>query len=158
MIHYTLPLFLLQRNCAIIPLGCLAHGRGDFCIWRSPPCSVPIAARTTCPAPCFASIAAPGCNPPPTPQPAPCPPPDEARAPVLGLGQFTLMELVARIPVVNLIFFCIWSFQTDVNPNKKNWARSRLIWMGISLGLSILAGMVGIGIFSALIAGFRGAA
>lgn len=97
-------------------------------------------------------------QPAPNPQPAPCPPPDEARAPVLSLGQFTLMELVARIPVVNLILYCIWGFGSDVNPNKKNWARSRLIWMGISLGLSILAAMVGIGIFSALIAGFGGPA
>lgn len=76
----------------------------------------------------------------------------------MGLGQFTLMELVARLPVVNLILYCIWGFGSDVNPNKKNWARSRLIWLGISLGLSILAIMLGVGIFSALVAGFLEAA
>lgn len=93
-------------------------------------------------------------QPDPAPQPAPPPAPDEARAPAVSLGQFTLMELAARIPVVNLVCFCIWGFGDDVNPNKKNWARSRLIWMGISLGLSILAIMVGVGVFSALTASF----
>ena len=114
--------------------------RSDFCIWRFTPMFCPNCGKDNLPGAVFCIDCGARLQPPPPPPPPP------------------LMELVARIPVVNLIFFCIWSFQTDVNPNKKNWARSRLIWMGISLGLSILAAMVGIGIFSALIAGFRGAA
>lgn len=70
---------------------------------------------------------------------------------VLGLGEFTLMELLARIPIVNLVMFCVWGFGGDVNENKRNWARSRLIWLGIGIGLSIIGALIGVGIFSAIV-------
>lgn len=75
-------------------------------------------------------------------------------ASVISTGEFTLMELLARIPIVNLVMFCVWGFSGDTNENKRNWARSRLIWMGIGLALGIIGGLIGIGMASALAAGF----
>lgn len=56
----------------------------------------------------------------------------------LSMWEFVLMELVARIPVVNLVLFFVWGFSKDTNENRKNWSRSRLIWAAIGLVLSIL--------------------
>ena len=94
-------------------------------------------------------------SPVPPPQPSyygPAPQRTEDREP-LSMGTFTLMELIARIPLVNFIMFLVWGFGSDVNENKKNWARSRLIWMGITFVLSILGVLVGVGIFSAILGG-----
>lgn len=51
----------------------------------------------------------------------------------LSMGSYMLMELLARIPVVNLIVLLIWSFSSDTNTNRKNWSRARLIWVAIGL-------------------------
>ncbi|MDR0841339.1 MAG: zinc ribbon domain-containing protein [Christensenellaceae bacterium] len=66
---------------------------------------------------------------------------DAPRKP-LGVGDFILMELLARIPLVNLIMFCVWGFSSDTEPNRKNWAISRLIWIGIGIALSVIFGFV----------------
>lgn len=73
---------------------------------------------------------------------------------VLSMGEFTLMELIARIPIVNLVMFCVWGFGSDTNENKRNWARSRLIWLGIGVALTIIGTLIGVGMASALAAGF----
>lgn len=65
----------------------------------------------------------------------------------LSMWDFTLMELIARIPVVNLVLFFVWGFSGDTNENRKNWARSRLIWAAIGLVISLL------GIAAALVFG-----
>lgn len=62
---------------------------------------------------------------------------DFNEAPVLSVGQFFLQDLLCFIPVVNIILVIFWSFAEDVNPNRRNWARSRLIWVGIGLAVSI---------------------
>lgn len=58
--------------------------------------------------------------------------PEENEKP-LSMGSYMLMELLARIPVVNLIVLLIWSFSSDTNANRKNWSRARLIWVAIGL-------------------------
>lgn len=88
----------------------------------------------------------------PTYEPAPTPPP--ASSSVLGLGEFTLMEFIARIPLVNIILFFIWGFGSDTNENKRNWARSRLIWVGIGFVLSIISALIGASIIGAFAASF----
>ncbi len=57
----------------------------------------------------------------------------------LSMGSFMLMELVARVPILNIVMMFIWSFSGDTNINRKNWARARLIWVAIGLVVSVLA-------------------
>ncbi len=84
----------------------------------------------------------------------PAPIAGNADSTVIGTGEFTLMELIARIPIVNLVMFCVWAFSGDTNENKRNWARSRLIWLGIGVALTIIGTLIGVGMASALAAGF----
>lgn len=69
----------------------------------------------------------------------------------LSMWDFTLMELVARIPLVNLVLFFVWGFSKDTNENRKNWSRSRLIWAAIGLVLSVL-GIAAAVVFGGLLA------
>lgn len=84
---------------------------------------------------------------------APAPIAGNANSAVIGTGEFTLMELIARIPIVNLVMFCVWGFSGDTNENKRNWARSRLIWLGIGVGLAIIGTLICVGMASAIAAG-----
>ncbi|MEA5058689.1 MAG: zinc ribbon domain-containing protein [Clostridia bacterium] len=80
--------------------------------------------------------------------------PQQATSGVLGVGEFTLMELIARIPIVNLVMFCVWGFGGDANETKRNWARSRLIWLGIGVALSIIGFLIGVGLAGAVASAF----
>jgi len=68
---------------------------------------------------------------------------------LLSTWDFVLMELVARVPILNLVLFCVWSFSSEANLTRRNWARSRLIWVAIGLALSVLAvaGVIIMGLF-----------
>ncbi len=69
----------------------------------------------------------------------------------MSTAQFFLMDLISIIPVVNLVVFIIWSFSDSVNLNRRNWARARLIWIGITLALLAIAA---VGIIVALSIGY----
>lgn len=56
----------------------------------------------------------------------------------LTMGQFLLQDLICLIPIANIVMLIIWSFSDDANTNRKNWARARLIWLGIGIALSIV--------------------
>lgn len=60
----------------------------------------------------------------------------------LSTGKFMLLELLRRIPVlggiVALVLYLVWAFSSDTNENLKNYSRSQLIWMLISLAFVIL--------------------
>lgn len=60
----------------------------------------------------------------------------------LTTGQYMLMDLLMAVPVVNLVMLIVWGFSEASNINRKNWARSRLIWLGIGLGISILVMLI----------------
>ena len=89
-------------------------------------------------------------RPAPAPQPAqysyaPPPVPEWQRpaeqkemAQPLSVGQFMLQDLLMMIPVANIILLLLWAFSDTVNPNRRNWARAGLVWMGIGLGFTIL--------------------
>ena len=60
----------------------------------------------------------------------------------MSTGQFFLMDLISIIPVVNLIVFIVWSFVDSVNVNRRNWARARLLWIGIGLALLAIIAII----------------
>ncbi|MPN62684.1 hypothetical protein SDC9_210437 [bioreactor metagenome] len=50
--------------------------------------------------------------------------------------------------------FCVWGFGGDANETKRNWARSRLIWLGIGVALSIIGFLIGVGLAGAVASAF----
>lgn len=65
------------------------------------------------------------------------PPRTEENKP-LTVGQFLLMDLICAVPVLNLIMLVMWGFGAEPNATRKNWARSRLIWVAIGMAFVIL--------------------
>lgn len=55
----------------------------------------------------------------------------------LSLGNYMVMLLITMIPVVNIIMLCVWSFGSDSNVNKRNFARAYLIFTLITIVISI---------------------
>lgn len=69
------------------------------------------------------------------------------KAEVMSLGEWVIIILITAIPIVNLVMLFVWAFSKGENPNKRNWARANLIWMGIGIVLAII-------IFSSMMAFF----
>lgn len=57
---------------------------------------------------------------------------------VMGLGEWLLTLFLTCIPIVNLIMLIYWSAASDIDPNKKNYARAQLIIMAIVVVISIM--------------------
>ncbi len=63
----------------------------------------------------------------------------------LSTWTFFWMEVIALIPIVNLIVFFVWAFKKNVNVNRKSFAREKLLrWLifivipiGVFFGLFI---------------------
>jgi len=56
----------------------------------------------------------------------------------LSMWQYFLMDLVRRVPLLNLVMFCVWGFSGDANENRRNWSRAQLIWMALGLAFSLI--------------------
>ncbi len=56
----------------------------------------------------------------------------------ISTGGFMLMDLIMAIPVLNIVMYFVWGFSKNVNPNKSNWAKSKLLWILIGLAFSII--------------------
>lgn len=65
----------------------------------------------------------------------------------LSFGDCLLIGLLFMIPVVNIIVLLLWALDKDTNVNRKNIARAGLVYMGISIVLSIL---FAVGLFRAI--------
>ena len=63
----------------------------------------------------------------------------------LSVGQWMLTTLVLGLPCVGLIMGFVWGFG-DGNVNRKNYARSFLIWEAIGLGLLIIYFVIIVGV------------
>lgn len=63
---------------------------------------------------------------------------EPVEAKVMGLGEWVVTVLLASIPIVNIIMLIIWSCTEETDPNKKNYARAKLIWVGVSILISLL--------------------
>lgn len=88
-------------------------------------------------------------NPQPYQQPYQQPQYNQQGCEPLSTGQFVLMDFLAAIPLVGLILYFVWAFSSSENPNRRNWAKAKLIWLLISIVVSILF----IVIFGATLAG-----
>lgn len=82
-------------------------------------------------------------------QPAYMAPAQADREP-LRVGQYIGMFFLMVIPLVNIILLFVWSFGSQVNQNKKNFARACLILCAISLVLYLLLGVALGGVFAGL--------
>ena len=78
----------------------------------------------------------------------------EERAKVVSTGKFVLMDLVMMIPLVNLIMYFVWGFSSKVNPNIRNWARGKLVWILINIAISIIVSVIISIVFAPYIAQF----
>ena len=59
---------------------------------------------------------------------------------VLTIGEWLVTKLLMLIPIVNIILLIIWSFNTNENVNKSNWAKATLIVYLVRLGfITIIA-------------------
>lgn len=60
----------------------------------------------------------------------------------ISTGKWVLYQLIPAIPfvgsIIYLVMLFVWSFGSEKNTTFRNWARSNLILMGISLGLIIV--------------------
>lgn len=56
----------------------------------------------------------------------------------LGIGSYIAMMLLQAVPVVGIILMFVWGFGSNVNVNKKNFARASLILLGISIVLTLI--------------------
>lgn len=58
---------------------------------------------------------------------------------VISVKEWVINLVIMCIPIVNIIMLFMWAFsKTDINENKKNWAKATLILMAIIVALNIL--------------------
>ncbi len=89
--------------------------------------------------------AAPGYQAPAKPQTPPSYSPFDPAAILnkpLSVGQYIGMFILSAIPLVGFILTLVWAFGSDVNKNKKNYARAVLIMALIAIGLSIIIALL----------------
>jgi hypothetical protein len=119
-------------------------------------CGSPLAESTAKATPVAAAFTAP---PPPQQQPVYAAPPVQQQtfyqqpsqpiynaapaavgAKVMSIGSYILTFILTGIPLVGFILLLVWSFGSDVNPNKKNFCRAVLIMMVVGIILGIIFG------------------
>jgi hypothetical protein len=73
-------------------------------------------------------------------------------AAIITTQEWMIIYLIMIIPLVNIIMLFVWAFGSSENPNKANWAKARLIWIGIAL---VFFGVLWFTIIGAMIAAFQ---
>lgn len=61
-------------------------------------------------------------------------------APIMTVGDWFITLLLTAIPIVNIILLLVWSFSSETNINKKNWAKVQLIFLIIAVVFGALFG------------------
>lgn len=69
----------------------------------------------------------------------------------LTIKNYLAIFFLMLIPIVGIVLIFVWAFGSDVNINKKNYARAQLIYALILFGISLLFSSVLIGIITNLI-------
>lgn len=71
-------------------------------------------------------------------------------APVMTTGQWIVTMLLLCIPFMNIILLIVWATSSTENPNRANYAKATLVFMGISIALGILMAIFAGGIMGSL--------
>ena len=70
-------------------------------------------------------------------------PPTEEKKNIISVGGWMGRELIAYIPIVGPIIYFImlwvWASKKSNEDSFRNWAKSRLVWMAIGIGIGLLA-------------------
>lgn len=74
----------------------------------------------------------------------------------MSVGQYVVMMLIGIIPIVGIIMWFVWAFGSNVNANKKNFARAYLIFILIGIALSIIISIIFGAAIAAMMAGMGG--
>jgi hypothetical protein len=62
----------------------------------------------------------------------------EFKHPSVTTGDWFLTILVANIPIIGLIMLVVWAIDKQGNPSKANWAKAKLIWYAVAIGLGLI--------------------
>ena len=54
------------------------------------------------------------------------------------MGEWLLTIFLMLIPCVNIILLFVWAFSGSTAKSKSNWAKAQLIWVAISIILTII--------------------
>lgn len=60
------------------------------------------------------------------------------------MGNYLVMLLLSAIPTVGFILLLVWAFGSNVNLNKRNYARAALIMALIAAGIAIVIFLFGL--------------
>ncbi len=58
------------------------------------------------------------------------------------VGEWMISLLLTAIPCVNLIMLLVWAFGGGAKKSKSNWAKASLIFVLISLAISLIFGII----------------
>ena len=58
--------------------------------------------------------------------------------PALKVSQFFWLDFLTGIPLVGFILTLVWGFGGDVNENKRNYCRAKLVWLLIGIAVTVI--------------------
>lgn len=67
---------------------------------------------------------------------------EQFKHPPINTGEWFLTILITNIPVIGFIMLIVWAFDKQENPNKSNWAKAKLLWYIVGIGIAILVLML----------------
>lgn len=80
----------------------------------------------------------------------------EFQHPPVNTSDWFLTVFIANIPLVGFIMLIVWALDKNGNPSKANWAKAKLLWIGIAFGIGILIFMfIGFGAISGFFENFN---
>lgn len=80
---------------------------------------------------------------------------NEFKHPSVNTGDWFLTIFIANIPLIGFIMLIVWAIDKNGNPSKANWAKAKLLWFAVVIGLSIVfLILMGIGAVTGIFDGF----
>ncbi|WP_192347964.1 hypothetical protein [Algoriphagus sp. Y33] len=75
--------------------------------------------------------------------------PNEYKKPPTSLGEWVIVVLVKRLPLIGLIMLIVWATDKNTDPEKANWAKAELIVkLIIFAGVILFIAVIGFGVFA----------